>query len=171
MRVRGGLVTIGGLAFAACVDVAEHRATDPGAVDPPDAGVPAIDQAITRRPGATVRVEANRERSGFGGFAAVWIHKEDGQDERLEIMRDGRFDWVIDRNGTKCEIAGTVVAQQIRYHDADAPALTWDMQVNTCNSSYQGKTASDVIIEHTFDHLVIKDSEFELEPVPYDRER
>jgi hypothetical protein len=168
MRVVGGLLTLA-CAAGACVDVAEHRGTDP-APEAPDAGVPVVDQPITRHPGATVRVEANRARSGFGGFAAVWIHHEDGQDERLAIERDGRFDWIIDRNGTKCQIAGTVTVENIHYHDADAPALTWNMQVNNCNSSYQGKTASDVIVEHTFDHLVIKDAEFELAPVPYDRQ-
>lgn len=159
------------LACGACFDVAEHHATDPSAADQPDAGVPAIDQTIVRRPGGTVRVEATRDHAGFGGFAAVWIHKEDGQNERLAIERNGTFDWTIDRNGTKCEIAGTVIIDNIRYKDADTPALTWTMTVNNCNSSYQGKNASDVIIEHSFDHLVIKDSEFELDPVPYDRER
>lgn len=169
MRVLGGLVIA--IASGACFDVAEHHVSDPGGVDAPDAGVPAIDQTIARRPGGTVRVEANREHGGFGGFAAVWIHKEDGQDERLQIDRNGTFDWVIDRNGTKCEIAGTVVVENIDYKGTPSPALTWTMTVNNCNSSYQGKNASDVIMEHTFDHLVIKDSEFELDPVPYDRER
>jgi hypothetical protein len=158
------------VACAACVDVAEHRATDPA--DAPDAGAPAADPpVIARHPGATIRVAIERGvSSGFTSYAAVWLHHEQGQEERLAIGRAGDFDWTIDRSGAKCEIAGTVVLATINYHGADTAALTWTMTLNNCNSSYQGRSASDIIIEHSSDSLTIKDSDFDLAPVPYVRE-
>ena len=168
MRLGGSIVALCGLVAAACVDVAHPNDRD----DPPDAGVVVADNApIVRHPGQTVRVEVMRDHPGFSGFAAVWIHTEQGQNERLQIDPDGQFDWTIDRNGTKCEISGTVVLATVAVNNVDQPALTWTMTLNNCNSSYQGKSASDLIIEHTMDHLVIKDAEFQLDPVPYDRER
>jgi hypothetical protein len=168
--MRGGLASIVAVVLAAggCIDVAEHRDTDPTV---PDAGVDLAAQPITRRPGGTVRVEASRGHAGFTAFTGVWHHKEDGQVERLELRRDGSFDWTIDRSGTTCTIAGTVVLASVAVAEVQQPALTWTMTTNTCNSSYQGKVASDVIITHSFEHLVIKDAEFELEPVAYDREQ
>jgi VCBS repeat-containing protein len=168
----GGLVVVACVAGAgACIDVAHPNDHD----DPPDAGAPQVALAdsapIVRHPGATVRVAVTRDHPGFSGFAAVWIHTEQGQNERLQIDPDGQFDWTIDRNGTKCEIAGTVVLATVAVNNVDQPALTWTMTVNNCNSSYQGKSASDIVMEHTMDHLVIKDAEFQLDPVPYDRER
>jgi hypothetical protein len=167
MRVLGGILAV---ACAACVDVAEHRATDPG--EGPDAGVADPDPpVIARHPGATVRVEIDHGvSSGFASYAAVWLHHEQGQEERLAIERSGAFDWTIDRSGAKCEIAGTVVLATVNYHGTDSPALTWTMTLNNCNSSYQGRTASDIITEHSSDSLTIKDSEFDLAPVPYVRE-
>jgi hypothetical protein len=169
MRLGGLLVAA--CALGACVDVSHPNDHDD---DTPDAGAvvaQANDAPIVRHPGQTVRVEVTRDHPGFSGFAAVWIHHEQGQDERLQINPDGQFDWTIDRNGTKCEIAGTVVLATVAVNNVDQPALTWTMTLNNCNSSYQGKTASDIIIEHSMDHLVIKDAEFQLDPVPYDRER
>jgi len=171
--VLGGMLAVacaGSLACPACVDVAEHRGTDPG--DGPDAGAPAVDPpVIARHPGATVRVAIERGMSsGFSGYAAVWLHHEQGQEERLAIERTGAFDWTIDRSGAKCEIAGTVVLATVNYHGVDSPALTWTMTLNNCNSSYQGRSASDIIMEHTSDALTIKDADFDLAPVPYVRE-
>jgi hypothetical protein len=177
--MRRGLVAI--VMLGACIDVAEKRATDPTA---PDGGV-AVAEApaapIVRRPGGAVRVEASRSHPGYGAFVGVWRHKEDGQVERLELRRDGTFDWSIDRSGTVCQIAGTVAlgtavpkvdgqAAPSAEGTGEGPALTWTMTTNTCNSSYQGRTASDMILAHDFDHLVLKDAEFSLDPVPYERE-
>ncbi len=168
--MRPGASIVAACALAACVDVAHPNDHD----DAPDAGVAVAqgnDAPIVRHPGQTVRVEVTRDHPGFAGFAAVWIHTEQGQNERLQIDPDGQFDWTIDRNGTKCEISGTVVLATVTVNNVDQPALTWTMTLNNCNSSYQGKSASDIIIDHTLDHLVIKDAEFQLDPVPYDRER
>src|SRR5262245_14784896 len=127
MRGLRGLVAIAFAASGACLDVAEHRATEPGAPDVPDAGAP---EPIARRPGGTVRVVAVRGHPGFAAYSGVWLHKEDGQNERLAIERDGAFDWTIDRNGSVCEIAGTVVLVE-----GEQPALSWTMTTNTCNSA------------------------------------
>jgi hypothetical protein len=181
--MRRGLVAIA--ALGACVDVAERRATEPVA---PDAGVaaPAPAGPIVRRPGGAVRVVAIRTPQGYASFVGVWRHREEGQDERLELKDSGTFEWTIDRSGSNCRIAGTVVlattVDDAATHDPSAPspppseepdaqpALTWTMTTNTCNGEYQGRTASDVIVSHDFTHLVLKDAEFSMAPVPYTRE-
>jgi hypothetical protein len=154
------------IAAGACIDVAERRGSDPGARDGPDAAAPEGEPAASRRPGGAVRVVALRDHAGFAAFVGVWIHREDGQIEHLELRRGGDFEWRIDRNGVGCTISGTV-----EMVDGAPPSLAWTMTVNTCNSSYQGKTASDLVVDHDFERLVLKDAEFDLEPVTYDRAR
>jgi hypothetical protein len=150
---------------AACaVPVAQY----PGD-DGPDAGGPDADTPIAvgaRRPGAAVRVEATRWRTGLAAYAGVWRHNDPDQMEILAIMRTGAFDWSIERPGSRCQIAGTVAVVE-----GDPPALAWTMTTNTCNSSYQGRTSNDNVIAKGFDRMTLKDAEFEIDPVEYERDR
>jgi hypothetical protein len=114
--------------------------------------------------GGVVRIEVNRAITGIALFAHTWLHVDDDQSEHLTITADGRFDWKIERpsSGT-CQIAGTVT-----LIEGPVLAFQWMMTTNNCNSSYEGRTSNDWIVQHDRMHLALVDAEFHTDPVTYD---